>query len=98
MINAVNTTLDCRPQSLTGINVGDTGDVLLGGVLDNGMGVSEFLNPVVAGQFIGKDDGFIFFGRNTFFRNFICEVCYWFILWKYVDSDSFGCNFIFGYC
>jgi hypothetical protein len=57
MINTINTPLDSAPQRLYSVNVGNTGDVLLGYVLDDFMGETELFNPIIAAKLIGKDCG-----------------------------------------
>ena len=62
MINTINATLDCAPESLNSIDMSSTTDILLGYVLYYLMGITKPLNLVVTWQLISKDDGFIISG------------------------------------
>ena len=63
VVNTINTTLDCAPKRLDRVDVGNATNILLGGVLDNLMGISKLFNLIVAGKFIGKDDCLILFSN-----------------------------------
>lgn len=63
MINAINTTLDCRPKGFDCVDVGNATDILFGSVLDYFMGISEPFNMIVTGKFIGKDYSFTLFSN-----------------------------------
>ena len=47
MVHAIDPALDRAPQGFASIDVGVASDVLLGGVLDDFMGVAQLLDPVV---------------------------------------------------
>ncbi len=66
MIDAIYATLDCRPQSLTGIDVGNPTHILFGSMLDYLVGIAKFLNPIIAMEFIRKNNSLIQFGNLSF--------------------------------
>ncbi len=66
MVNAVNTTLNCTPESLKSINVGDTANVLFSAMLDNLMPIAKLFNFVIAGKFIGINNRLIIFSDLRF--------------------------------
>jgi len=55
MIDAIDTTLDQRPKALDGVDVIDTINVDALAMLDNAVTVSELLNVIISGKFIGMD-------------------------------------------
>lgn len=62
VVNPVDATLDCAPKSLASVDVGVSGDVLFRGVLNDLVGISEFLNAVVAAEFVREDHRLTLFG------------------------------------
>jgi len=55
MVNTINTTFDCTPKRLNGIDVGNTTNILFSSMLDNFVGIAQLTNMIVAGKLISED-------------------------------------------
>lgn len=66
MVDSINTTLDCRPQSLTSVDVGNPTNILLCSVLHDFVGISESLNVVVTAKLVCEDNSFVVLSDSLF--------------------------------